>query len=159
MQIAEGPAEDALQPDDVLLRIDGGEVADPAAVSAAVSAKRPGDTVEIEYRRDGETDTVVVELGKSPKAEQAGGFLGVTMYEMPISDVEVTFNLAGIGGPSAGLMFSLALVDKLSPGELNGGKFVAGTGTIDENGAVGPIGGITYKITAARDAGAIAHAG
>ena len=149
-----GPAEGALEPDDVLLRIDGAEVADPAAVSAAVSAKRPGDTVDIEYQRDGSTDTATVELGESPKAGQAGGFLGVTMYEMPISDVDVTFNLAGIGGPSAGLMFSLALVDKLSPGELNGGKFVAGTGTIDENGAVGPIGGITYKITAARDAGA-----
>ncbi|WP_371852072.1 S16 family serine protease [Nocardia salmonicida] len=51
-------------------------------------------------------------------------------------------------------MFSLSLIDKLSPGELNGGKFVAGTGTIDQDGKVGPIGGIQYKMIAAREAGA-----
>src|SRR5690606_41431311 len=67
--------------------------------------------------------------------------------------VEVSFNLADIGGPSAGLMFSLALIDKLSPGGLGGGDFVAGTGTIETDGTVGPIGGIQYKMIAAREAG------
>ena len=64
------------------------------------------------------------------------------------------FNLANIGGPSAGLMFSLAVVDKLTTGDLNDDKFVAGTGTIAPDGAVGPIGGITQKARAAVDAGA-----
>ena len=66
----------------------------------------------------------------------------------------MTFNLSDVGGPSAGLMFTLAVIDKMSAGDLNGGKFVAGTGTIDPVGKVGPIGGIQYKMVAAREAGA-----
>ena len=66
----------------------------------------------------------------------------------------VDFHLANIGGPSAGLMFSLAVVDKLTTGKLNDDKFVAGTGTIDGQGNVGSIGGITHKMQAAQDAGA-----
>ena len=65
-----------------------------------------------------------------------------------------TISLGDIGGPSAGLMFALAVVDKLTPGELTGGRFVAGTGTITQDGVVGPIGGIPFKMRAARDAGA-----
>ena len=68
----------------------------------------------------------------------------------------IDFNLANIGGPSAGLMFSLAVVDKLTTGDLNGGKFIAGTGTITGDGEVGSIGGITHKMLAAKDAGATA---
>ena len=67
--------------------------------------------------------------------------------------VAVDFNLANIGGPSAGLMFSLAVIDKLTTGDLAGSKFVAGTGTIDPDGKVGPIGGITHKMFAAHDGG------
>ena len=62
--------------------------------------------------------------------------------------------LKDVGGPSAGLMFALGIVDKLTPGSLTGGAFVAGTGEIDDNGKVGPIGGITQKMIAARRAGA-----
>src|SRR5699024_11147439 len=80
--------------------------------------------------------------------------LGISMTSVPVSDTEVTYNLEDIGGPSAGLMFSLAVVDKLSPGPLNGGKFVAGSGTIAEDGSVGPIGGIAHKVRAAKEAGA-----
>lgn len=152
--VAGGPAEEQLEAQDILLAVDGAPVADPGAVSAAVGAKAPGDTVAIDYRRGCVTGTAQIELGTSPDPEKAGGFLGIMLTEAPVSDVNVTFNLAGIGGPSAGLMFSLALVDKLSPGELNGGRFVAGTGTIDQDGQVGPIGGITYKMSAAREAGA-----
>ena len=66
----------------------------------------------------------------------------------------MNYNLNDIGGPSAGMMFSLAVIDKLTPGALNGGKFVAGTGTINEDGEVGPIGGIVHKVHAAQEAGA-----
>ncbi|WP_084611714.1 YlbL family protein [Tomitella biformata] len=152
--VAGGPADGTLEPDDVLLRIGGVEVADAAAAKAAIGAKQPGDNVEIEIRRGADVQTKTVELGKSGEGDDQTAVLGILLSEVPVSDVDVTFNLAGIGGPSAGLMFSLALVDKLSPGELNGGKFVAGTGTIDENGQVGPIGGITYKMAAAQAAGA-----
>ena len=76
------------------------------------------------------------------------------MLDAPWAPFTVDFNLANIGGPSAGLMFSLAVVDKLTTGDLNDGKFVAGTGTITGDGKVGPIGGITHKMLAAREAGA-----
>jgi PDZ domain-containing protein len=72
----------------------------------------------------------------------------------PWAPFSIDFNLANIGGPSAGLMFSLAVVDKLTTGDLNDGKFVAGTGTIDSDGKVGSIGGITHKMLAAQEAGA-----
>ncbi|MFG2311776.1 S16 family serine protease [Streptomyces sp. NPDC048566] len=73
-------------------------------------------------------------------------------------DVEVTLKLANVGGPSAGLLFSLGIVDKLdgdgSGGDLTGGRVVAGTGTIDADGTVGPVGGVALKTQAARRDGA-----
>ena len=80
--------------------------------------------------------------------------LGILMDSEPADGLKVHYNLNDIGGPSAGMMFSLAVIDKLTPGELNGGKFVAGTGTINDDGEVGPIGGITHKIRGSRDEGA-----
>lgn len=91
-------------------------------------------------------------LGKNPHTGK--GLLGVILVSVPADGATIEYNLEDIGGPSAGLMFTLAVVDKLSPGELTGGKFIAGTGTISESGEVGPIGGITHKIRAAKDAGA-----
>jgi Lon-like protease len=66
----------------------------------------------------------------------------------------IDIKLADVGGPSAGLMFALGIYDKLTPGSLTGGEFVAGTGTIDDDGKVGPIGGIEMKTVGARDRGA-----
>ena len=73
------------------------------------------------------------------------GYLGTAVLDAPWAPFTIDFNLANIGGPSAGLMFSLAVVDKLTTGDLNGGKFIAGTGTIGPDGAVGPIGGIATQ--------------
>ncbi|MGZ6779385.1 MAG: S16 family serine protease, partial [Mycobacterium sp.] len=80
--------------------------------------------------------------------------LGVGVIEAPWAPFVIHFNLANVGGPSAGLVFSLAVIDKLTTGDLSGTRFVAGTGTINSDGKVGSIGGITHKIFAARDAGA-----
>ena len=66
----------------------------------------------------------------------------------------VKINVGAIGGPSAGLMFALGIVDKLTPGGMTGGRFIAGTGEIAANGTVGPIGGIQQKMAGARAAGA-----
>jgi PDZ domain-containing protein len=66
----------------------------------------------------------------------------------------VKINISNIGGPSAGLMFALGIVDKLTPGDLTGGRFVAGTGEIETNGKVDPIGGVQQKMAGARNAGA-----
>jgi len=66
----------------------------------------------------------------------------------------VTISVGDIGGPSAGLMFALGIIDKLTPMDLTGGKFIAGTGEITGGGQVQPIGGIQQKMVGARDAGA-----
>ena len=120
--------------------------------TAILKATKPGDQLVIDYRRkDGSLGTTTITLGKNPDRDY--GFLGVGVLDAPWAPFTIDFNLANIGGPSAGLMFSLAVVDKLTTGDLNGGKFVAGTGTITGDGKVGPIGGITHKMYAAKEAG------
>src|SRR3546814_18456094 len=76
------------------------------------------------------------------------------VYDFP---VDVTIQLDNVGGPSAGMMFALGIMDVLTPGDLTGGEQIAGTGTIDAAGDVGPIGGIRQKLYGARDAGATLH--
>lgn len=165
-EIAEdAPASGTLRDNDVITAVGDTEVTLPADVADAVAEYAPGESVELTVRRGQEEITEEVTLGEFPAeqesddaAEDAGesdrAYLGVTMVAQPAGDVKVRYNLKDIGGPSAGLMFSLAVVDKLSPGELSGGNFVAGTGTISADGVVGPIGGITHKIAAAQHAGA-----
>ncbi|PPJ13892.1 PDZ domain-containing protein [Nocardia nova] len=149
----DGPAKAVLQKGDELVSVNGKPIATSKDVIDAVQGAAPGTTIPMVIRRGGAEQTVEVKLGARPD-DSNKAYLGVTPQQVPAGPLQVDFNLADIGGPSAGLMFSLALVDKLSPGELNGGRFVAGTGTIDPQGKVGPIGGIQYKMIAARDAGA-----
>lgn len=160
------PADGTVKTNDVVTSVDGDRVTLPSDISDAIGGKKPGDEVTLGIRRDGRDVTEQVTLGEMPEELQgdadveaaSGGngraYLGVTMVAQPADGIRVSYNLRDIGGPSAGLMFSLAVVDKLSPGELSGGEFVAGTGTIDADGTVGPIGGITHKIAAAEHAGA-----
>ncbi|WP_199742570.1 YlbL family protein [Nocardia stercoris] len=150
---ADGPAHDALRAGDQLLSVAGKPIATSQDVVDAVRGAQPGTVVPVRLRRDGAEQTVDVKLGARPD-DSAKGYLGVTPDETPDGPVKMTFNLSDVGGPSAGLMFTLAVIDKMSAGDLNGGKFVAGTGTIDPQGKVGPIGGIQYKMVAAREAGA-----
>lgn len=157
----DGAAQGQLQAGDRVTTVDSVAVASAAEVIAQMEGKRPGDTVTIAYTRsEGEGPDAQRQEGearitlKAHPEEPERGVLGVLVGTEPLVDFTVTFNLADVGGPSAGLMFALAVVDKLSPGELNGGRFVAGTGTIDAAGAVGPIGGIRYKLVAAQEAGA-----
>ncbi|MCX2162281.1 PDZ domain-containing protein [Corynebacterium auriscanis] len=155
-----GPAKDVLEVNDVITEVGGEKITVPADLAKKIGARKPGETVKIKVLRHARTQEVEVKLAETPKeflpqgVEGPKAFLGVTSVAQPAGDVRVNYNLNDIGGPSAGLMFSLAVVDKLSPGELTGGKFIAGTGTIDSEGNVGPIGGITHKIAAAADAGA-----
>ncbi|MFI5720143.1 PDZ domain-containing protein [Nocardia sp. NPDC051750] len=147
------PAHEVLRPDDQIVSVNGTPISTPQDVVAEVSNKAPGTVLSMVIRRDGAEQTVNVTLGARPD-DETKGYLGLTTTEAAAPPMQVEFYLPDIGGPSAGLMFSLALVEKLSPGDLDGGSFVAGTGTIDENGKVGAIGGIQYKMMAARDAGA-----
>ncbi len=151
----DGPAAAVLREGDLILRVNDTVVDSLTALQDVIGATSPGTPVQVTYRRDGVESTVPVTLGARPGGDGGeNGYLGVSAVLVPDVPFTIDFNLADIGGPSAGLMFSLAVVDKLSPGELNGGDFVAGTGTIDPDGNVGPIGGIPFKMTAAREAGA-----
>ena len=114
---------------------------------------KPGESVVIDYRRkNSPAGVATIILGSNP--DRGHGYLGVGVLDAPWAPFTIDFNLANIGGPSAGLMFSLAVVDKLTTGDLNGSKFVAGTGTITSDGEVGSIGGIAHKMLSAREAGA-----
>ena len=116
-----------------------------------LQATKPGDAATVAFTRDGKPQTATVTLGSADGRTQ--GVLGVVLAVLPTAGL-VQVDLGGVGGPSAGLMFSLGIVDKLTPGELTGGRFVAGTGAIDAEGVVSNIGGIQFKMAAARAAGA-----
>ena len=133
--------------------VDGTPVANVEQFTAYLKKTKPGQVVTIDYRRKNEPAGVTqITLGTNKDRDY--GFMGVAVLDAPWAPFAVDFNLANVGGPSAGLMFSLAVVDKLTTGDLAGSTFVAGTGTISIDGKVGPIGGIGHKMAAARSAGA-----
>jgi Lon-like protease len=147
------PADGNLESGDVILAVDGTDVSSSDDVVDAVTAAPAGAPVDFVVRRDGERTTVQVTPDTVDGKPQVG--IQVGTEAKPDLPVDVTINInPGIGGPSAGLMFSLGIYDTLTPGSLTGGETVAGTGTMDATGTVGPIGGIQQKIVGARDAGA-----
>jgi PDZ domain-containing protein len=153
----ESPALGKLQAGDVILAVDGTPVTSAVQSRDLIRARAPGEDVAIKVRRDtadgSEQLEVVVTTEPSP-ADPAIAYIGVAPGEVQVPPFEVALSLDRVGGPSAGLMFALGIVDKLTPEQENGGKHVAGTGTIDADGSVGPIGGIQQKLRGARDAGA-----
>ena len=148
-----GAAQGKLKKDDVITAVAGKEVSEPGEVQDIIKEKSPGDKVTMTVERGGKKHEEEIELGENPH-QKGQAMLGIAMLSVPKDDIEVTYNLQDIGGPSAGMMFTLAVIDKLSEEDLTGGKFVAGTGTIQKDGKVGPIGGIQHKIAAAHAAGA-----
>lgn len=149
----DAPADGVLLPGDVLIEIDGTPVPDYRSVKQVMSDVSPGDDVTIEVGRDDEVVTETVTTEANPDdADRA--YLGVILGLGFTSPVEVDLNLDNVGGPSAGLIFSLAIVDSLTPEQLAAGRSIAGTGTISQNGRVGPIGGIVQKMYGASESGA-----
>lgn len=148
-------AEGKLHEGDVIISIDGIKATKPDAVKDHVQSLKPGDAVELKVRGDDEAKerTVSIELGENPHVKGAA-LLGIGMSTQSAGQTKVEYQLSGIGGPSAGLMLTLGVIDKLSPGDLTEGHHIAGTGTINAAGIVGEIGGIKHKISAARDSGA-----
>ena len=148
------PAQGRLRAGDVITRVDGKPTTTAEAVTRGVQAAGAGTPVTLEVRRGGATRTVTVTPRTSPD-DPSKALLGIQIqpsYDFPF-DVKVRLG-DDIGGPSAGLIFSLGVYDTLTPGSLTGGADIAGTGTIGADGRVGPIGGIQQKIVAAADAGA-----
>jgi Lon-like protease len=154
-EVAEdGPSVGQLEGGDKIVAVNGTPVATSGALRDAIAAVAPGTPVAVDVIRDGNPVTATVTLVPNPD-DETKGLLGISLSEQNGDpNLEINFDVGDIGGPSAGLMLTLAIIDKLSPGELNGGKFIAGTGTIDSSGDVGEIGGILHKMRAARDAGA-----
>ncbi len=150
---AGGPSDGRLETGDRIVSVDGVAVGTGEEVRTAVRKHKPGETVQFVVLRDGHRLTVPVVAGASPQDATVAvvGFLPRDSYT---STVTVTIRLEDVGGPSAGLMFTLGIVDKLTPEQENGGAHVAGTGTIDANGKVGSIGGIRQKMAGARADGA-----
>ncbi len=146
------PADGKLEKGDVILEVDGADVSNANDVIDAVQDTDAGDPVDFLVRRDGKQKVVTVVPEDVDGTPQVGVQVGTATTKFPF---EVSVNIdPAIGGPSAGLMFSLGIYDTLTPGSMTDGETIAGTGTMDATGTVGPIGGIQQKIVGARDAGA-----
>jgi PDZ domain-containing protein len=159
--IPEGsPSVEVLDPQDRIVAVDDQPVTTFDSLRAILLTTSPGDVAKVTVVRtaaDGTPTEVDAKVTLAANAESGShGFLGISAVQRPLAPFAVTNALvdSGIGGPSAGLMFTLGLLDRLTAGDLASGHFIAGTGTIDENGAVGRIGGIVLKLIAAREAGA-----
>ena len=148
---AGAPADGKLLVRDLFLEIGGKPVKTADDVVAAIQESTPGEPLDIVVLRDHERTEVTVVPERGPDGSQIGIVLGVG-FRLPF-DVSVNIS-PDIGGPSAGLMFSLAIYDTLTPGSLTDDEIVAGTGELAPDGRVGPIGGIQQKVVAARDSGA-----
>lgn len=146
------PSDGAIEPGDELIEVAGRPVDNAEQVRDALTGSKPGDKVDVRFRRGELEQSATLTLAARDDRQQ--GFLGVSAIDRPDVPFHITIRLGDTGGPSAGLIFALAIVDKLTPGELNGGRFIAGTGEISEDGTVGPIGGIPFKMVAAKQAGA-----
>ena len=150
VQLLQGSAaEGVLSVGDTVVAIDGRPLAELDDVGEIMTGKLPGETVQLVVEppdRSGE-ETVEIVLGPDPD-DPARGIIGVSLqprepqYRFPFP---IDIDSGNVGGPSAGLAFSLGVIDVLTPGELTGGQRVAVTGTVDSAGNVGPVGGVAQK--------------
>jgi PDZ domain-containing protein len=146
------PAAEVLKADDVIEAVDGRRITDLASLRTLLEDTRAGAAVSVLVQRKGTDVTVKTTTIASP--DDGHTVLGVYLnptFHFPFS---VKIQIEDIGGPSAGMMFALGIIDSLTPGNLTGGKPIAGTGTIDADGTVGAIGGIRQKLVGAHRAGA-----
>jgi len=147
------PASAVLKPGDVIVAVDGKPVTGQAALSLLITSRPAGSVLQLTVLRAGKTLQVPV---RTVATKDSGGepIIGVQVQERYKFPFIVRISVGDIGGPSAGMMFALGIIDKLTRVNLTGGKFIAGTGEITAAGLVQPIGGIQQKMVAARDAGA-----
>ncbi len=151
------PSDQLLDPGDTLVKVDGTSLATVDDLTPVLAKHKPGDKVDIEYERDGKPGSGTVELIASPDdpTRTIIGFIPTDTARVTLpDDVKINIDTESIGGPSAGLAFTLTLIDQLSDGDLLGDNRVAVTGTIDINSKVGAIGGLTSKASAVLQSGA-----
>ncbi len=146
------PVDSVLDPNDVIVAADGKPVTGPADVIAVIRAHQPGDPITLGMVRGGAPATeVTTTLGRGDEGQALLGVRLSTKLKLPFG---ITIDSGSIEGPSAGITYSLALLDQLTPGELTGGAKVAATGELGADGLVSPIGGITQKVATVREADA-----
>jgi Lon-like protease len=140
-----------LQPKDVVMAVGGAPTPDPASLKSQLQKVAAGQPATVTVRRGGKEQTLSVPTQKTSSGATALGIMVQPIFDFPF---DVRIQIENVGGPSAGTMFALGIVDKLTPGALTGDQPIAGTGTIDPDGTVGPIGGIRQKLIGARESGA-----
>jgi Lon-like protease len=151
------PAQGVLHEGDVILAQDGVQMPTAVDLVTSVQKRKPGDTVQLTVRRGDQTQElsiVTIPSPTEPGRPMVGVMLLTELFDFTLP-FPVTIQSDGIGGPSAGLMFALGVYDRVTPGLLAGGQKVAGTGTLDVDGNVGPIGGAAEKVIGAERAGAV----
>ncbi|MFI0357865.1 PDZ domain-containing protein [Actinomadura sp. 9N407] len=148
------PADGKLRPGDQITAVNGAPMGWLDDVTGRMAKLKAGDQVTLTYLRAGKEEKTTLTTVASPDADSDRPVMGVVLRDDFVFPFKINISVGDVGGPSAGLMFSLAIVDKLTPGSLAGKTFIAGTGTITPKGEVGPIGGIQQKMVAARRAGA-----
>jgi len=144
------PAYGVLKAGDVITEVDGHPVTGQNSLTSLIRAHPAGSPLTVTISRDGQAQQVQV------GTKESGGrpVMGVAIEEQYKFPFTVKISVGDIGGPSAGMMFALGIIDKLTSDNLTGGKFIAGTGEIEASGKVDPIGGIQQKMAGARNAGA-----
>lgn len=154
------PSDTKLKPQDTITAVDGVPVTSTKQVVTAVRSKPVGAATTFTLVRAGSPLEVSVNSAArrddptTKENEEGIPYVGVGVDTLYVAPFAIKFSLRDVGGPSAGMMFSLAIIDRLTPGELTAGKTIAGTGTVDPDGNVGPIGGIQQKIIGAKKGGA-----
>jgi Lon-like protease len=145
------PADGVLKPGDVIVSVNGEKVTSAGQLGELVRGKPVGTELKIDVVRDGKPQTVTI---KTAAGENGASQVGIGLKEDQPHPFTLAIPVDDVGGPSAGLMLALGIIDKLDPVDLTGGKVIAGTGSIDNAGAVGPIGGVPQKLVAAKRDGA-----
>jgi PDZ domain-containing protein len=153
-EIAEGvPAADILELGDTIVNVNGTAITSFDDIAPALDGYGIGDTITMSVRREGSVVDVLVELAES-EDEAGKPIIGIVLGELTEPPFPISIEAGDVGGPSAGMMHTLAIIDTLTEGELTHGRVVAGTGTIHIDGTVGNIGGVRQKVVGAEAAGA-----
>lgn len=138
---------DQLQVDDVVTAVGGTPVTTSGELAEVVGSQQPGSAVTLTVERDGQPRRIDVVVGVSPATGLGRiGVLAITEVALPVT---VTIDAGSVGGPSAGMMFALAIIDRLTEASLPAGRVIAGTGTVSRDGTIGAVGGIRQKLPAA----------
>jgi len=151
--VPDKPAAEILEIGDSVNSFNGSEITRSTDLTDALADFEPGDVVDVGITREGTTQLLKVELAARDD-DSGGAMIGIVVGELTEPPFPVSIRAGNVGGPSAGMMHALAIIDTLTPGDMTKGHIVAGTGTIQYDASVGSIGGIRQKVVGAEAAGA-----